>query len=547
MKTLTLLPALAAAMLPCAAMGQETAPVETRAYYSTNPGDAVGCPADIVIDGEFSDWTEDMIVTTGGANDMCNAYHGSHENCVLDMYAVYAAWDDANLYIAWQMCNTGDTWARPGDGPLTDYGRVGNVPLIVALSVDPSSPGMTGKLQDGRFIWGDTGTMGVQFQSHADHLLFMSGQPGQGVPAMFTAADASGDTNYGTACREFKNLGITYAMKEGFHPSHLWRNRTYADWADATTLISDPSVAELIYDTDSYDDLMAGVPEGLKPHDTSYDSFYEMQIPLSALGINREWLEANGIGVRVVASRGESGIDCLPWDPSMMDNVFGEYAKDNSTSHEKDDIDIITYQSASVGKMRTGEVTPLPDPQPTPGPVDPVPGPDDPTPGPVEDGNYVIYFDNSTANWAQVYTWIWDAADGDRNYSGGAWPGAAVPFDSQSGMYRYTFTCDNAAPRLMCIFNPGGDNGKTADLELVNNGIYNQNGFTGQLHTQVGIGSVQDAPLYTVSGRTLVAAEPVSVFDINGTRIATGTHVTFPQAGIYVVVTSQGVARQAVR
>ena len=127
--------AIAAASAATAAAAGD--PVETRAYFSTNPGEAVGRAASITIDGDYSDWSDDMIIATCGANDMATAFKGSHENCVLDLYAVYAAWDDKNLYIAWQMCNTGDTWARPGDGPLTDAGRIGNVPLIVALSVDP--------------------------------------------------------------------------------------------------------------------------------------------------------------------------------------------------------------------------------------------------------------------------------------------------------------------------------------------------------------------------------------------------------------------------
>lgn len=73
------------------------APVESRAFYSTNANDAVGAYASITIDGSFSDWSDDLIVATCGANDMCNAFHGSHENSVIDIYAIYAAWDDSNL------------------------------------------------------------------------------------------------------------------------------------------------------------------------------------------------------------------------------------------------------------------------------------------------------------------------------------------------------------------------------------------------------------------------------------------------------------------
>ena len=490
---------------------QEQRLIETRAFYSTNAGEAVGKPASIAIDGEFNDWTDDMIVTTGGANDQCNAFHGSHENCVLDLYAVYAAWDDANLYIAWQMCNTGDTWARPGDGPLTDGGRVGDVPLIVALSVDPASTALTGKLTDGRFIWGEASS-GVTFTSHVDHLFFMSGKPGLGDPAMFTAVDAAGNTDYGKGCRTFRTSGVKYAMKEGFAPSHLWRQKTAADWADATTLISDPSIVNNIYDAENYDNLFGDTPNpDLKPHDTSFDSFYEMSIPLSELGIDRAWLEANGIGVRVVASRGESGIDCLPFDPSMVDNVFEIYGKDDSTSHEKDDIDNITYELASVGKMRTGTVTPLPIPTPTP---DPEPTPD-PTPAPVTDGNYTVYYDNSATAWGAVFTWIWDAADSNRNYTGGTWPGTAMTADPATGYYKYSFQCDSTAPKLMCIFNPGGDNGKTVDLDLVNRGIYTQAGFSGQ---------------YVSAVAEINAAEelPAEYFNLQGMPVSK------PESGIYI-------------
>ena len=104
---------LAAATL--AAATAWAAPVETRAYYSTNADGAVGKSATITIDGEFSDWSEDMTIATCGANDMATAFKGSHENCVLDAYALYAAWDDANLYIAGQCA----TPATPGRAKAT--------------------------------------------------------------------------------------------------------------------------------------------------------------------------------------------------------------------------------------------------------------------------------------------------------------------------------------------------------------------------------------------------------------------------------------------
>lgn len=445
------------------------ASVETRAFYSTNADGAVGKSATITIDGSFADWSEDMIIATCGANDMCTTFKGSHENCVIDAYALYAAWDDSNLYLAWQMVNTGDTWAREGDGPLTDGGRIGDVPFIVALSVDPTKTAMSGLLENGNALWCDSPGHGVTFDRekvHVSNLFFMSGKAGQGEPTMYVASNASGATNYGAASKSFKSLGITYAMAEGFQPSHLWRQRTCADWADATTLISDPSIYLNIYDADNYDNLMAGEVEGLKPHDTKYDSFYEMQIPFSAIGIDRAWLEANGIGVRVIGTRGESGIDCIPHDPSMVDNIFEEYAKDPSTSGEKDDTDVITYALADIAKVRdlSQIVPPEPDPDPDP----------DPTPDPTDPIRYAdeqcVFFEG---DWSPVNIWIW--SDGANYTVAGVWPGDAMT-SLGNNVYKWSYSKSGTlAEKTSVIFNNGST--QSDEFEYVNGGYYTISGM----------------------------------------------------------------------
>ena len=106
-------------------------------YYATNPNGQIGKQGSITIDGSFSDWTQDMLIAKGAAWDVANHYKGAHENCLLDTTALFASWDNSNLYIGWQMVNTTDTWHREGDGSLSDGGRVLDVPLIVALRVDP--------------------------------------------------------------------------------------------------------------------------------------------------------------------------------------------------------------------------------------------------------------------------------------------------------------------------------------------------------------------------------------------------------------------------
>ena len=501
--------------LAFAAMGAMAQNVETRAYFATNPEKAVGKSGSITIDGNFSDWTEDMIIAVNGANNVATAYKGSHENNVLDIYALYASWDDSNLYLAWQMCNTGDVWAREGDGPLTDYGKIGNVPMIVALSVDPSKPGMTGLLEDGRAVWCDSKGNGTTFDPskvHVDHLLYMSAQVGQGSPALFKPVNAKGDTNYGGGCTLFSAAGISYNKADGFQPSSLWRCRSTAEWYTPTEIKSDPSVINDIYDAEKYDNLLAGPVAGLKPHDTKYDTFFEIKIPLKALGINRQWLEANGIGARVIATRGESALDCCPFDPSMTDNALGEYGKDNSTTHEKDDLDVITYAMADVAKIRdlsNIEPTPEPGPDPTPTP--------DPDPVPPVDGEYNVYLDSDNSS---AYVYLWDMGNGNFEFAG-KWPGSQMSKVNVNGrsLWKYSFTPDSTPVKPMVIFN-NGNGTQTSDLEFVNNGIYTFSGYTGET-VQISSG-VNDV---------VIAEGDAVYFDLQGRRLAEA-----PAKGLYIRV-----------
>lgn len=318
-----------------------TTPAETG-KYATNPNGKVGKKATITIDGDASDWSDDMLIAQGAAWDVANHWKGGHENCVLDTYSLYGAWDDDNLYIGWQMVNTTDTWARSGDGPLSDGGRVLDVPLILALSVDNSSTKMSNKNTSGGSIWGQK--MGLEFTTHVDRLLYMSGKPGLGEPAMFSAVDDQGNTNYTDGMVGFKAGGIEYKM--------------------ATTCITDSIIGLNSSDDpqDCYDESADWVDyktfKGSQgTHDTKYDSFYEIKIPLDTLGVDSNYLTTNGIGAMLVATRGESGIDCIPHDPSMLDNATGDYSADPSTSAEKDDIDNITVPFAKIGTLGGG-VTP---------------------------------------------------------------------------------------------------------------------------------------------------------------------------------------------
>lgn len=320
----------------------ETSATALPSKYGTNPGNKVGVKKTITIDGSFSDWTDDMLIAQGAAWDVANHWKGGHENCVLDTYSLYGAWDDSNLYVAWQMVNTTDTWAREGDGPLSDGGRVLDVPLILALSIDPNSVSMSNKNTDGGSIWGQK--MGITFETHVDRLLYMSGKAGNGEPGLFKAVDAQGNTNYKEGLTGFKAGGIEYKMAEGCLPSSI------------IGLNSSNSPDDVFSESSDWVDYKT-FKGSSGTHNTKYDSFYEIKIPLATLGIDASYLENNGIGAMLLATRGESALDCIPFDPSMLDNVSDSYGSDPSTSHEKDDIDNITVPFARIGNLGSTQPT----------------------------------------------------------------------------------------------------------------------------------------------------------------------------------------------
>lgn len=317
-------------------------------YYTTNAGGKVGVKKTITIDGDGSDWSDDMKIAQSGAWDVANHWKGAHENCLIDAAGLYAAWDSSNLYIGMQYVNTTDTWQNAGDASLMDGGKMGDLHLVLALSVDPSSIGLTGKVTNGDYIWGDK----INYNTHVDHLFYMSTKAGSGVPGHFTVSDASGNSDYTAHCGNFKNEGIEYKMYDGNVGSTIWG-------------LNDSQKTDDVFSDDSnwVDYKTFKGSKGV--HNTKYDSFYEIKIPFAAIGITESQLTSKGIGAMTLCGRGESALDSCPFDVSMLDNVKGDYAQDPSTSHEKDDVDEITAPLACIGKFSgSTPINPEPGTQP---------------------------------------------------------------------------------------------------------------------------------------------------------------------------------------
>lgn len=80
-----------------------------------------------------------------------------------------------------------------------------------------------------------------------------------------------------------------------------------------------------------------------------------------------------------------------------------------------------------------------------------------------------VYCQND-AGWPQVYTYMWKNGAGNNQ----GWPGAKMT-DIGDGVWEYKYSGDFN----MIIFNPGGDDGKTGDLNFPGNGkIYNNKSGT---------------------------------------------------------------------
>ena len=329
---------------------------ETDAYYATNPENKVGKKASIEIDGSFSDWSDDMLIAQGAAFDTATAFKGQWENCVMDSYALYGAWDDENLYIGFQLVNVYDDALKDSGmdlagGPLSCNGKIGDLPITIAINTGKRNA-MTGRVSDGKGIWGQE----IEFETRVDNILVFHGD-NTGTPGFFTATE-DGSTNYETNCQKFTALGIEVESADGCLPKTIMGVKDNKGDVQA-----------------SYSMSSEWIDFNTTTHDNKYDTFYEVKVPFSALGITASDVENNGVGVMQLIGRGESGMDCIPHDPSMLDNTMGDYAAQPTNSHEKDDTDTITVPLAAIGNVKaTGEGAG--GNLPTPNPATPTPSAD---------------------------------------------------------------------------------------------------------------------------------------------------------------------------
>ena len=308
----------------------------------------------------WSDWTEDMQIARGAAYDDPRTWMGIQETAY-DAYAMYAAYDDTNLYIMVELTNLPDgratfmnhnyagsdnAWWDNRDCPIGFVINTGKG--VTSTSPTVLQSGATGP------IWGAinfTDSEGFDFlfyhsskYGYAEH---KAAFVGVGTPGLFKLNSSTGYFSYDAAYCLSANSGAPGAETAGTSGISVRYNRK-CQVSSKVKFESTPTDNRATSGQTGEDLMESETYTSVETNDL--DMSYWYTIPLSTLGIDKAYIQSNGIGVRQLTPNGGSLMDCLPWDPSMVDNATEPCSDDESTSHEKEDVDNITSAQARIGK-----------------------------------------------------------------------------------------------------------------------------------------------------------------------------------------------------
>ena len=335
-------------------------------YYWTNKDGAVGIEKTI---SSWDDWTEDMRIAQCAAYDDPRTWRGNHE-IPYDAYALYAAYDNTNLYIMVELTNAADR----AEFMYYDYAASDNAwwdnrdtPLGLAINTGKTAIVANGPvLDDGDVIWGSA-IGGINFNDAGgmNYILYHSSKYGYsehkgtfvsvGTPGFFKLKESTGTFSYDPSyCltvnkgTEKGTSGIDIKYKRNLQVSkNVWCENS----PDAEEDPENQNRASSLHQTGEY--LMASeiyIDLGTKS-DLELDMSYWYTIPLSTLGIDKNYLTTKGISIRQLTTNGGSLMDCIPWDPCMVDIAAEACSDDKSTSAEKRDVDEIKTSQARIGHL----------------------------------------------------------------------------------------------------------------------------------------------------------------------------------------------------
>jgi len=280
-----------------------------------NP-DSVGYGAkkSIAIDGANTggEWGDDTLLIRDPAADdarFLGTNWTAHEP-PWDYAALHAAWDDGNLYIGIQYVNVTDV-LDPANLGSSEGSPIQVLDLIqfVAFDTVPGGYSTGGDMwsKDHEFVGDDRPDFQLYFHSNfSQEGTYLSEVDGSSTLVQFT--DGNLDPTLKGAGGEF----FVGAALPGVEPT--------AD--DGSPGDYGATVVDYIAD---------------KGHDTGYDTFFELQVPLSLLGLTASDLDAGTIGVFAANGDG-SAVDSIPNDPATSDTP-GVSASNSPLEWRADDDD----------------------------------------------------------------------------------------------------------------------------------------------------------------------------------------------------------------
>lgn len=294
--------------------------------YSTN---AAGYGVNKTI-SSFSDWDSSMIIAQGAANDDPRAFRGYHEKAT-DFYALYAAYDDTNLYLMVEMPSIDGRDITSKDW---QYALDENLGMGVAINTGKRTAG-DGEMDSGNTPWNAAG----KFYSITEGIdtLLMFHPAEYGTPGFFitnSEGKFSYDKDY---CLTFTSQGVETSRKQGLCSTTMYgRTDNY-------------NLKKAEYrKKDDFEDFFVNE----KKKDILDGYMYQITISLAGLGIDKNYIETTGIGVMTFSTFGTSMMDALPWCSNLIDVATEAYSADDSSSQEKEDVDIYDVPLARVGHAK---------------------------------------------------------------------------------------------------------------------------------------------------------------------------------------------------
>ncbi|MCC5876423.1 MAG: hypothetical protein JJU11_09425 [Candidatus Sumerlaeia bacterium] len=285
-----------------------------KGVASKNEQPGTGSRKTITIDGTNTggEWTEAELVALTPALDHANVVNGAwstHET-QFDYTALYAAWDDDNLYVGIQIVDVIDIVDPANAGSSQGTAPIQmNLPQFIAINTGPGGYGVSDPVSD---MWEKA--HGFAGDDQVNYQVYFASNFWQG-PFVCEYIDG-----WDPDANAFGPVGQIYQP----HPGLAGASAK----ADAGAPIIGPDGRDFRADG----------------HDTSRNSFFEVQIPLELIG-NPD-LDNGSIGIFVGHGEGFSGVDTIPVDPAATD-LPG--VSESNSPLEWEDIDIYTTSFARVG------------------------------------------------------------------------------------------------------------------------------------------------------------------------------------------------------